>query len=367
MNKFTRLVALLLVAAAVVLVVIAFAIGRKPATRTAPATASRTSTPAARPAPTYPVVVAATDLRVGEPIAAEALKVEQRPRAVDHTYARVTDLAGKVPVQPIAAGTPLTGELLVNGLSLRLEPGERALAVSVDEAVGVGNRIEPGDYVDVFFSLADQGGFGAGKEKDTQARLLLPRLRVLAYGAGDLPEPTDAAPAPPVAPAPGSEPGKADAATSEAAKKAASEANQRAERRAQARTAVLAVPVEEVNRLLLAAQNGKLALALRNPTDTELPDPTLFPQPEPVLEAKAGPTATATAAGTDGANPLDSPDNRAYAGIALSGLAGDTARKPPQRRATPSGAPRSHGIEVIRGTQRGTLNVPAASRPESSR
>lgn len=361
MNKFTRLLALLLVAAAIVLVVIAFSIGRKqPAT--APATATRSAAPAERPAAsTYPVVVAAADLAFGEPIAAASLKIEKRQRAVDEGYTRVADAVGQVPVQPIAAGTTLTRGLLINGLSLRLEPGERALAVSVDEAVGVGNRIEPGDFVDVFFSLEDKAGMGA--ERDTQARLLLPRLRVLAYGAGDLPAPTDAPPAPPVAVAATNEKTRDDDKASDAAKKAASEAAQRAERKAQARTAVLAVPVEQVNRLLLAAQNGKLALALRNPTDTELPDPTLFPQPGPVLEAKPGLTAVAAA---DATAKLDTPDNRAYAGIALSGLAGDAKRTKPVRTQRNS-APRSQGIEVIRGTERGTLSVPASSRPESTR
>jgi pilus assembly protein CpaB len=361
MNKFTRLIALLLVAAAIILVVIAFSIGRKPAP-TAPATATRSTAPVERrAAPTHAVVVAVADLGVGEPIAEAALKVEQRPRAVENGYTRIADVIGQVPVQPIAAGTPLTRELLINGLSLRLGPGERALAVPVDEAVGVGNRIEPGDFVDVFFSLEDKAGMGA--ERDTQARLLLPRLRVLAYGAGDLPERTDAAPEPPAAPAAGSEDGKPG--TADTAGKSAGEASERAERRTTARTAVLAVPVDEVNRLLLAVQNGKLALALRNPTDTELPDPSLFPQPDPVLQANTG--ASTAAAGTDGAAQLDTPDNRAYAGIALSGLAGEENRTRPARSRAVHAAPRVRSVEVIRGTERGTLAVPAASRPESRR
>ena len=118
-----------------------------------------------------------------------------------------------------------------------LQPGERALAVAVDEVSGGGNRILPGDFVDVFFMLDKSSEVQAG-----QARLLQSQLRVLAYGANSLDGPEEksllqqGAPAQP------------------------------------AKTAVLAVPVERVSELMLASRAGRLQLALRPLGDAGVPD-----------------------------------------------------------------------------------------------
>jgi len=111
--------------------------------------------------------------------------------------------------------------------------------------MGVGNKIQPGDFVDVFITLKSDG-----KDVDrSQARLLLSRKRVLAFGSASL----DGLPS-----------------------KTVDKQQQQAQRTEAARTAVLAVPVDDVNRLTIGDATGRLMLALRNPNDMAEPDPKLF-------------------------------------------------------------------------------------------
>jgi pilus assembly protein CpaB len=107
---------------------------------------------------------------------------------------------------------------MVTGLALKVAEGERAVAVKVDESIGAGNRIRPGDFVDVFFVLRRDGN----EIDQSQARLLLSRKRVLAYGAASVD------------------------ALSSAEKTEGKQANGPDN----ARTAVLAVPVAEVSHWL---------------------------------------------------------------------------------------------------------------------
>lgn len=333
MNKFMRLFAVLLVVAAVILIVVSLRLGHKPspapvATSGGQAPTVATTTPPAHD--THPVVTAATTLAPGEPIRLDDLRVAQRATSSKHAYTTVDDVAGKIPAIAVPAGTGITSAMLLDDLSTRLQPGERAVAIPVSETTGVANRIHPGDYVDVFFSLEQRDDGAAGGKKQTQARLLLPRLRVLAYGPRDLPR---AAPA-----------GAASSDTAHAAV-----------RDTQFRNAVLAVPLAQVNRLLLvqaAGNQGKLSLALRNPRDTAVPDTDLFARPSPVLK-------TAVASTTERREKLASADNHAYAGISLDGLAeghvGASTDARPVHHVVRRSSRRS--VDVIRGTERSQIHI----------
>ncbi|MDX3907737.1 MAG: Flp pilus assembly protein CpaB [Pigmentiphaga sp.] len=315
MNNVTKIVAAMLVLLAVLLGGYAFILANKPPQQAKPVNAP---TPLAEKK--TPVVVADKLLPAGVPIEAGALKVVDLPIDPAGSYRDVGALAGKIPKFDIGPGTPVTESSLVKGLTLLLSEGERAVAVPVDEVVGTGNRVSPGDFVDVFFTLKQ----GQDVNK-TQARLLLSRLRVLTYGsasaAGDAPADDGATPVRNNNPAP------------------------------VARTAVLAVPTADVNRLLLATQNGKLQLVLRNPTDTTAPDVSLFPEPPPVLAGKSSLTKEQREA-------LEQADNQAYAGLELTGLSGGASARPaPAARARPrqpAAAPRAEAntVEVVRGTKR---------------
>lgn len=339
MLRFSKIIAAVLVLLAIALAVYAWMLSRQPA----PAPAVVSAQPQKPAEPTYPVVVAAKPLPAGQPIPADALRLTQLTVNPSGAFKTVAAAAGKVPVLDLGEGTPLLEGQMATGLALKLEAGERAVAVKADEVFGVGNNVRPGDYVDVFFTLKADN-----KDIDrSQARLLLARKRVLAYGQTSL----DALPA--------------DESATEGADGTGSRAlaspprrNTASQRPAQARTVVLAVPVEDVNRLTLAEASGRLLLALRNPTDTSEPDPALFAELPPALQPqppKRGEPARPALAGID----------RAQAGLATADLvAGGSANTrrpgPPagQRPGQPTAKPRPAGteVEIIRGDRRDTVH-----------
>ncbi|HWX10741.1 MAG TPA: Flp pilus assembly protein CpaB [Trinickia sp.] len=299
MANLTKVLAGILIAAALVLGLLAWSLSRRP-----PA-------PAMHAAPiaqvTFPVVVAVRLLPAGQPIAADALRIERLPVRPGGTFAEPMQLVRRMPLADIEPGVPVFVAQLSSGFPEQVEPGERAVAVHVDEASAVGDRVRPGNFVDVFLTLKrDAGGIDGHSEiVRSQARLLLSRVRVLAFG--------DTLPA-------GGNPD---------------------ERTVHARTAVLAVPTADVDRLALADSAGHLLLALRNPRDAEVVDPAFAPllaaAPARMRSLRADPTSSTLAA----------------AGISLSALSGsDGVHAVAPSRRTGSGGGQ---IEVIRGGRAETL------------
>ncbi|RYF83264.1 MAG: Flp pilus assembly protein CpaB [Comamonadaceae bacterium] len=337
MTRFTRVAAVVLLLLALALGVYAWMLGRKPAT---PAPAAASSAAAPRPQAQFAVVVAAKALPAGQPITQDAVRVVQLPIQLADAVTDTAAAVGRVPVFDLGENTPLTESQLVSGLALRLEPGERAVAVKADEVMGVGNRIRPGDFVDVFFVLkSDSREIERG-----QSRLLLPRLRVLAFGSASV----DGGPARP---------------NNGAASSGSRSDNSGSQRQEPVRTTVLAVPVDEVNRLALGDANARLLLALRRPDDTQVPDASLFAELPTALQPLP------RRAGEPPRAPLDGLD-KAHAGLATADLALGaplvaTRAKPaptvaaaaPPRPSAPRPAASAPGqtVEVIRGHQRDTL------------
>jgi len=343
MQKATRLAALLLVAFAAVLLLSAMLLGLRSRSHAAGPTPTMSLAPAS---PHAQVLVAARDLPAGEPLDANDLRVAEVETMPPDGYAEPSALVGKVLSTPVAAGAVINASLLARGLALALQPGERAIAVPVDELAGAGNRVAPGDYVDVFMNLKSRARDG----DDSQNRLLLSRLRVLSYGAQDLGQP----PAPQEGGTAASSSGGNARADAIAARESGSTASTAGPQ--PARSAVLAVPVEQANRLLLAAQDGKLFLALRHPSDNGSPDESLFPRPRNVLKPRLdlSPELREAAA---------SPENNAYAGLDANALAGhDDAPATPDaltaRRTPAPRRPAAPPLVIIRGTQAGALSPP---------
>ncbi|WP_027801383.1 Flp pilus assembly protein CpaB [Paraburkholderia dilworthii] len=308
MLKLTRIAAGALIALALLLGLFAVTLLRRPAP--APVASVRQAV--------FPVVVATRTLPAGKPIAADALRVQPLPINPNGAFADPSLVAGRVPAADIGAESPVLEEQLSSGLAERIEPGERALAVRVEESNAVGNRLRPGNFVDVFFTLKRDGNMGSsGEIEHTQARLLLSKLRVLAFGNATATGDTSGDP------------------------------------NAMVRTAVLAVPVADVDRLTLAETSGRLVFALRNPKDPEIIDAGAFTPLPAVLK-------TATQAG--GAAPLQD-STRAAAGVSLDALSGGAGRAAPRTPAAPRLAPAvggaaghaGGGIEVIRGGRAETV------------
>lgn len=304
MVHLTKIVAALLVLLAIVLGIYAWILSHR-VQPSLPPTSGQTAPPQEVRAtgPQFPVVVAARATPAGQVIAADALRVAQLPLQPSGTFASADALIGRVPVLDLSEGTPLVENQLASGLAQRLGDGERAVAVRADETMGVGNRVQPGDYVDVFVVLKSDGRDIAGN----QARLLLSRKRVLAFGAASVENmPQNGQPS--------------------------------QSRIEAARTAVLAIPVAEIARLALGENGGHLLLALRNPADTAQPDPALF----------TGLTATHLAAeSANGGKP---------AAMLAAVEKRPEARPTSARRSTASLPVRANEVEFIRGDRREMLN-----------
>ncbi|GAB3626989.1 Flp pilus assembly protein CpaB [Pandoraea terrae] len=330
MNKATKILAAVLVVAGALLALFALRMGS-----TSPAVPAVTPQVAQTLTQRFPALVATHALDAGRPITAADIKLVTSDNPTANGFANPEDVVGRVPLVAVAAGAPITQNALARGIAMQLRSGERAVAIPVTEVVGAGNRIRPGDFVDVFFTMKTNATASVTTPADDQqARLLASRVRVLSYGPATLDDVTS-----PQANAP------APASGAPAQTNATPAANGVPPMPATA--AVVAVPVADVNRLVLGTQQGKLTLALRSPGDETTPDVSLFPTTPPVLAARSNLSPEQKVA-------LATPENQAYAGLATTALAGDPVRRPAAR--APSGTRGEgggHTVEVIRGAERG--------------
>jgi pilus assembly protein CpaB len=295
--NMTKIAAIALIAAALLLGFYAFALSRRlpPAAPVAKAVVST---------PTYPVVVATHPLPPGVAIARDDLRVVMLPMLPSSAFSDTSLAVGRVPLHEIGANVPIVEAQLSSGFAEQVAPGERAVAIHVDEASSVGDRVRPGNYVDVFLTLKRDAGIGPDAEiARSRTRLLLSRVRVLAFG------------------------------------NTASGAGNPSQFGSGAHTAVLAVPTADVDRLALADSAGHVLLALRNPRDQGGIGPSQSASPQGVVR-----TSERLASGE-----RDLPSMQAATGVSLRELSGDGG---PVRAPVRSHVARTYagpGIEVIRG------------------
>lgn len=231
MGRIQQLVAVLMVLISLGLGWYAWVLGNR----------SLTKKPVESAVPWLNVVVATKPIPAGTPISKDAVKIEAMTVRPDGAFDNVASVEGKIPAENIVTGEPILAQRmhgLDKGIVSAVYPGERAVALKVDEVTGVGNRLNPRDLVDVFFTLRRNND----EITETQGQLLLAGVRVLAVGNRSV-QGRDEKPL---------------EATSQSGGKYATEPP---------RTVVLAVPLKEVNRLVLVAETGKILLALRNPLD----------------------------------------------------------------------------------------------------
>ena len=295
--NLTKIAAGALIAVALLLGFYAWALSRHTAL---PAPVVKRATPEAA----FPVVVATRLLPAGAPIAGDGLRVVMLPMRPSGAFSDASLVAQRVPLSDIGANVPVLEAHLSSGFAEQVAPGERAVAVHIDEASAVGNRVRPGNFVDVFFTLKRDGAsLGPNAEiVRSQTRLLLSRVRVLAFGG------------------------------------TASGVGNPAQYGVGVHTAVLAVPTADVDRLELADSAGHVLLALRNPRDAEVL--------EPAANARvAGVAHTSSVIDRAGATEASV---QAAAGVSLNELSAGGA---PMRAAPRPGALPIRsvaGIEVIR-------------------
>lgn len=180
---------------------------------------------------TQDVVVAAQDLAPGTVINEElikngTIKTTAWPKASipAGAFSSPKQVIGKTNRVKIVANEPILESRLGGegaGLTVRLEAGKRAVAVRVDEIIGVSGFIVPDDRVDVIVTTTPPGNAG---QENRVAKIVLQNRRVLSV---------------------------------------AQSTEQKDGKPQLARSITLEVSPEEAEKLSLASQDGQIALALR--------------------------------------------------------------------------------------------------------
>lgn len=134
---------------------------------------------------TETVVVAARNIGEGERLGRFSVETRQWPKgtAPAGAYSVVDSLIGRVARVPIFTGEAIvTGRLAPPGtgpgLEVKISPGMRAMAVRINDVVGLGGLIQPNSRVDVLVTLRSPDG--SGKE---EAKLFMSNMRVLSVGS----------------------------------------------------------------------------------------------------------------------------------------------------------------------------------------
>jgi pilus assembly protein CpaB len=131
------------------------------------------------------VLVAARNLEIGAMIKDIDLRVAEWSGAVPaQAVGKKEDLLGRGVVANIYAGEPVLESRLAPkgagaGLAATIPKGKRAVAVRVNEVVGVAGFVVPGMRVDVLINGSPPGGAAAA---GTQTRTILQNIEVLSAG-----------------------------------------------------------------------------------------------------------------------------------------------------------------------------------------
>jgi pilus assembly protein CpaB len=193
--------------------------------------------------PVTKIVVAAQDLDIGSPLNDQTLLLADWPKAnvPKGAFTKTEEVEGRVTVTRIVAGIPVVASELAApgsgaGLVASIKPGMRAMAIKVNEVIGVvAGFVLPNTFVDVIFI-----------EKDSSvAETLLKRVEVLAIAQQTFVEE-----------------GKAKVVN----------------------TVTLELTPKQVLKLAESTHKGPLTLALLNPAEDIAEPPK--PEPKPVKVAK---------------------------------------------------------------------------------
>ena len=220
---------------------------------------------AAKPVATTRVVAAATDIPLGKVLVAQDLTtVEIQGTLPKGTFLKPEELIGRGVVSELYQGEPILESRLApagsgGGLASTIPQGMRALAVRVDQIVGVAGFVTPGMRVDVLASGNPPGSTSA--TQGTVTKTILQNIQVLSAGT-DIQKDAEGKPQ-------------------------------------QVQVVNLLVTPEQAQTLSLASGELKIQLVLRNPLDTKISKVSndsmgqIFgePNPVPVQGVKRAPKA----------------------------------------------------------------------------
>jgi pilus assembly protein CpaB len=131
------------------------------------------------------VALATKDLEVGTVLKEDDVKVSDWPGSVPvGATSQVKDVLGRGVITAIFAKEPIISSRLApkgagGGMATMIPPGMRAVAVRVNEVVGVAGFVVPGTHVDVLISGNSPGGNGS---LGTLTQTLLQNIEVLSAG-----------------------------------------------------------------------------------------------------------------------------------------------------------------------------------------
>jgi pilus assembly protein CpaB len=185
--------------------------------------------------PTRPVIVAASDLDVGAELRQEDLRIVDWPAngVPRDAFGDPAEVIGRGIIYPVIENEPILPNKLASkeagaGLPPAIPPGLRAVSVRVNEVIGVAGYVLPGTRVDVVATVSP-----TEKPADMTSKVILTNVQVLAAGT-KIERDTEKGKPMPVS------------------------------------VVTLLVSPDEAERLTLAASEGKIQLALRNPLDTAI-------------------------------------------------------------------------------------------------
>lgn len=205
---------------------------------------------------TQNVVVATKDIAAGTTINDELIKkgtVKAIPwpkvSVPPGSFTAPEQIIGKTNRLKIVANEPILESRLAGegaGLTTRLEQGKRAMAVKVDEIIGVSGFIVPDDRVDVIVTTVPPG---SNNQENKMSKIVLQNKRVLSV---------------------------------------AQNVEQKEGKPQLARSITLEVTPEEAEKLSLASQEGQIVLALR-PTGDDREAKTIGSNKRDLLAVSAAP------------------------------------------------------------------------------
>lgn len=260
------------------------------------------------------VVVAKQEIQLGERITAEHLSLAPIPNgsAPEGAFRKADLLVGRVAITPIGVREVITGIKLAPegvgaGLSAVIPEGYRAMTVKVDDVVGVSGFVMPGSFVDVVAVILPSSQ--SGDNQGPISKIVLQNIKVLASGSKiDSPE------------------------------------NQRVP--AAVKAVTLQVTPEQAEKLVLASNEGKLQLVMRNYSDQEGTD-------------TKGVNKASLLSG-DGFVPQPTPaSEKAQTAKPAQPRASKRAPVAMQREEKPSAQPVSrNSVELIEGAKRREIDIP---------